>query len=165
MNCSYCRRLELISCSRLVRSKLAETLLVLTRGSVVQSVLQLVQHSCSVCKIISRGSRALPSTEPAFFISVRSFLVSLALILQPHQMPADKALLFITDVWKIYSVLLRTRRASSEASSRSRVCIMSAYKHPQCFISTAVCFPGEEPGICRPPSHPLCLFVFYPRWK
>ncbi|MEQ2294024.1 hypothetical protein AMECASPLE_039598 [Ameca splendens] len=41
--------------------------------------------------MISRGSRGVPRTEPAFFISLLSFCKSLALMLLPQQMMEKKS--------------------------------------------------------------------------
>ncbi|XP_045885328.1 zinc finger MYND domain-containing protein 10 isoform X1 [Micropterus dolomieu] len=46
-----------------------------------------------------RGSRAVPSTEPALLISLFIFLGSLALMLLPQQMASKKTVLAATDWW------------------------------------------------------------------
>ena len=76
------------------RSRQLKTLCCLTRrlrkGCIVLSIML-----SSLCNILlsttdSRGSRAVPSTEPAFFISLFNLLESLALMLLPQQMAANK---------------------------------------------------------------------------
>jgi len=53
--------------------------------------------SILVFTIWYRGSRAIPSIEPAFFISLLSFFEPLAWMLPPQQMDAKQIVLYTTD--------------------------------------------------------------------
>ena len=117
----------------------------------------LLTNLCSILLLTtsSRGPRAVPSTEPAFFISLFRFFESLAVMLLPQQMLKSR-LFSPTQTCRRYSPFWG-RHWNTLAFSRSTVWYVLSWLRPQCCISSPVCCPGEPPGIYvlqpPPPLH------------
>ena len=81
----------------------------------------------------SRASREVPSTEPAFFISLFSFLVSLVLNLLPQQMSAKKIALATTALFYVYFFMVLWMLCTVIYYER---CVLSVLVYIICHLNT-----------------------------